>query len=110
MYRYKAIVVDIIDNDTIKVAIDLGFGVVINQKVKLAGIDTSDLKNKLDKSNALKQHLTDNILNKELTLKSLKAEKSGKYLVFLYFDGQQKSFNDQLIEAGLVKAFVKREK
>jgi endonuclease YncB( thermonuclease family) len=112
MFKYRAIVTAIADEETVSVAIDLGFGIVSNQKVKLAGIDTSDLKEKVskEKSDAFKKQLAEVLLNKEMTLKSLKAEKSGRYLAFFYADNNQKSVNDSLVELGHAKAYTKRVK
>lgn len=52
MYEYRAIVLKVIDGDTIDVDIDLGFGVWLkNQRIRFYGIDTpesrtSDLEEK----------------------------------------------------------------
>lgn len=110
MYKYRALVTDIVDEETLAVAIDLGFGVVVNQKVKMAGIDSIELKDKKNKEKTDKflAYVKENLVNKEVSIKSLKAEKSGRYLAFFYLDGQQKSFNDTLVELGLVKGYVKK--
>ena len=111
MYKYKAIVLEVLDAETVKVAIDLGFGIVTNQKVKLAGIDGSEFRDKKnpDKETELKKIIEDGLLRREVSLKSLKAEKSGRYLAFLYLDNETKSFNDKLVEEGHIKGYVKRE-
>ena len=110
MYKYKALITDIVDEETVALAIDLGFGVVINQKVKMAGIDSIELKDKRNKEKTDKylDYVKENLLHKEVSIKSLKAEKSGRYLAFFYIDGQQKSFNDTLVEQGLVKGYTKK--
>jgi len=110
MYKYRAIVTEVVDEETMAVAIDLGFGVVVNQKVKMAGIDSIELKDKRNKEKTDKflAHVKENLLNKEVSIKSLKAEKSGRYLAFFYLEGQQKSYNDTLVELGLVKGYVKK--
>lgn len=107
-YYRVALVTEVKNADTIKVAVDLGFEIVYQSYVKLAGIDSSEFRDKKNpaRSDAVKKHLEENILNKTVTLKSLK-DNSGKYLVFLYLEGQKESFNDQMVKAGLVKAFEK---
>ena len=52
MYQYKAVLVRVIDGDTIDVDIDLGFDVWLKkQRVRLAGIDApeSRTRNKAEK-------------------------------------------------------------
>lgn len=45
MYRYRAIVLKVVDGDTVDVDIDLGFDVWLrNQRVRLYGIDTPESK------------------------------------------------------------------
>ncbi|MBC8294611.1 MAG: thermonuclease family protein [Pelagibacterales bacterium] len=52
MYKYKARLNRIIDGDTVDVAIDLGFDIWINERVRLAGIDAPEVrtKDKLEKA------------------------------------------------------------
>lgn len=92
------------------IAVDLGFGVIKNQEFRLAGVDFSEFRGNQAKEKAalVKKTLTESLLNKEVTLKSLKSEKSGTYLAFIYFPGKDTSYNDELIATGLLKAFVKR--
>ena len=110
MHKYLALVTEILNEECVTVAVDLGFGVLKNQEFRLAGIDFSEFRGSQSKEKAtlVKKVLTDNLLNKEVTLKSLKSEKSGVYLAFLYFPGKDTSYNDELITSGLLKAFVKR--
>lgn len=98
-------ITEIIDEETVAVAIDLGFGIVVNQKIKLAGIG---YEKDAAKVQALKDKLSADLLQKELSMKSLKAEKSGRYLAFFYLDGHQESYNDELIKAGVARAFIKK--
>ena len=52
MYHYKAVLVRVIDGDTIDVDIDLGFDVWLKkQRVRLAGIDATEsrTRNKAEK-------------------------------------------------------------
>ena len=52
MYEYKAVVVKVIDGDTVDVDIDLGFNVWLKkQRIRLYGIDTpeSRTRNKVEK-------------------------------------------------------------
>ena len=110
MHKYLALVTEILSEETLMIAVDLGFGVLKNQEFRLAGVDFSEFRSSQSKEKSIlvKKTLTENLLNKEITLKSLKSEKSGVYLAFIYFPGKETSYNDELIAAGLLKAFVKR--
>ena len=44
MYHYKAQLVRVIDGDTIEADIDLGFKTWTRRKVRLAGIDTPEIR------------------------------------------------------------------
>ena len=110
MFKYHVLVTEIISEELISVAVDLGFGVIKNQEFRLAGVDFSEFRGNQGKEKSVQviQTLTDALLNKEVTIKSLKSEKSGIYLAFIYLPGKETSFNDELISKGLLKAFVKR--
>ena len=110
MYKYLALVTEIKSEECLKLSVDLGFGIIKSQEFRLAGIDFSEFRGNQNKDKAItiKKMLTEALLNKEVTLKSLKSEKSGIYLAFVYFPGKDTSYNDELIAAGTLKAFVKR--
>jgi micrococcal nuclease len=106
LYTYKAKLVRVIDGDTIDAEIDLGFNVVIRQRIRLYGIDTPesrtrDLEEK-ERGLAAKQRLTE-ILPKEFIVKTMlnKRGKFGRILGVLYINTEDKtSVNDMLVEEG----------
>lgn len=106
MYTYKAKLVRVIDGDTIDAEIDLGFNVVIRQRIRLYGIDTPesrtrDLEEK-ERGLAAKQRLTE-ILPKEFIVKTMlnKRGKFGRILGVLYINmNDETSVNDMLVEEG----------
>ena len=110
MYKYLALVTEVKSEECLVMAVDLGFGIIKSQEFRLAGVDFSEFRgNKnTEKSALVKKALSDKLLNKEVILKVLKSEKSGTYLAFIYLTEKEASYNDQLIEQGLLKAFVKR--
>ena len=84
MYQYKAVLVRVIDGDTIDVDIDLGFDVWLKkQRVRLAGIDApeSRTRNKAEKvlGLAAKSRLTE-LCSAEMQLESLGTGKFGRIL------------------------------
>ena len=106
MYTYKAKLVRVIDGDTIDAEIDLGFNVLIRQRIRLYGIDTPesrtrDLEEK-ERGLAAKQRLTE-ILPKEFIVKTIlnKRGKFGRILGVLYINiDDETSVNDILVEEG----------
>ena len=44
MYEYRAQLIKVIDGDTIDAKIDLGFGISIEKRVRLVGIDAPEVR------------------------------------------------------------------
>lgn len=116
MYTYKAKLVRVIDGDTIDAEIDLGFNVLIRQRIRLYGIDTPEARTRdlveKEKGLAAKQRLTE-ILPKEFIVETVlnKRGKYGRILGILHVedtDGNKTNVNDQLVNEGhAVKYFGK---
>lgn len=107
MYTYKAKLVRVIDGDTIDAEIDLGFNVLIRQRIRLYGIDapearTRDLEEK-ERGLAAKQRLTE-ILPKEFIVETIlnKRGKFGRILGILHIKDATNNINvnDMLVEEG----------
>ena len=115
-YTYKAKLVRVIDGDTIDAEIDLGFNVLIRQRIRLYGIDTPEARTRdlveKEKGLAAKQRLTE-ILPKEFVVETVlnKRGKYGRILGILHVedtDGNKTNVNDQLVNEGhAVKYFGK---
>ena len=106
MYEYRCEVVKIIDGDTIRVDVDLGFGIWSrNETVRLYGIDTPESRTRdLEEKKyglAAKKFLT-NMLNDPggVTLKSHGKGKFGRILGELWrtTDYTDKSINEYMVE------------
>lgn len=111
MYEYYVKSVNrVVDGDTIDVTIDLGFDILYNSRVRLAGIDTPesrtrDLEEKamgLEAKEYLKNRLkiADKIVIKTEKLDS--SEKYGRILGWLFVDAETTSVNNQMILKGYV--------
>ena len=106
MYEYRCEVVKIIDGDTIRVDVDLGFGIWSrNETVRLYGIDTPESRTRdLEEKKyglAAKQFLT-NMLNDSggIKLKSHGKGKFGRILGELWrtTNYADKSINEYMVE------------
>jgi micrococcal nuclease len=128
MYEYYVRKVEnVVDGDTIDVLIDLGFDILFQSRVRLAGIDTPESRTKdlaekalgLESKEYLKKHLKD---AKSVVIKTEKmdsSEKYGRILGWVYVNGDTVSLNDMMINDGYawgymgdtkVKDFVALEK
>ena len=110
LYHYKALVLEIYDGDTIRVEIDLGFGLKWRGsdnrgvQIRLFGLDTPEIKGpEKEKGIISRDFLRNLLLGKEVTLKTVKdsSEKYGRYLGIILFDSL--NVNEFLIEEGLAK-------
>jgi micrococcal nuclease len=115
MYEYYVRKVEnVVDGDTIDVLIDLGFDILFQSRVRLAGIDTpesrtKDLKEKalgLESKEYLKKHLKD---AKSVVIKTEKmnsSEKFGRILGWLYVNEDTESVNDKMINDGYAWGYM----
>jgi micrococcal nuclease len=115
MYQYYVRdVKKVVDGDTIDVVIDLGFNILFEQRVRMAGIDTpeSRTRDKFEKSlgieskEYLKKHLKD---AKSVVIKTEKmnsSEKYGRILGWVYINGDTVSLNDMMINDGYAWGYM----
>ncbi|MEY2646269.1 MAG: hypothetical protein RL158_245 [Bacteroidota bacterium] len=115
MYQYYVRKVEnVVDGDTIDVLIDLGFDILFQSRVRLAGIDTpesrtKDLKEKalgLESKEYLKKALKD---AKSVVIKTEKmdsSEKYGRILGWVYINGETISLNDMMINDGYAWGYM----
>ena len=115
MYEYYVRKVEnVVDGDTIDVLIDLGFDILFQSRVRLAGIDTpesrtKDLKEKalgLESKEYLKKALKD---AKSVVIKTEKmdsSEKYGRILGWIYINDDTVSLNDMMINDGYAWGYL----
>lgn len=106
MYRYHHVkVLHVLDGDTIRVEVDLGFRLSRVDNMRLYGCDAYELKE--PNGNKAKEFVENLILNaKEIILETHKSgeDKYGRYLAKMFVDGRDLSH--LLIEADLAKPFM----
>ena len=115
MYEYYVRKVEnVVDGDTIDVLIDLGFDILFQSRVRLAGIDTPESRTKDLKEKALglesKEYLKKSIKDaKSVVIKTEKmnsSEKFGRILGWLYVNGDTESLNDKMINDGYAWGYM----
>jgi micrococcal nuclease len=106
LYKYRAIVIRVIDGDTIDVDIDLGFFTVIHkQRIRLHGIDAPEVRGS-ERFSGLKSKswLKQKIEGKEIELVTFKDAKGkyGRWLGVIYF--KNRNINHLMVEKGLAES------
>jgi micrococcal nuclease len=115
MYEYYVRKVEkVVDGDTIDVLIDLGFDILFQSRVRLAGIDTPESRTRDLKEKALglesKEYLSKHIKDaKSVVIKTEKmnsTEKFGRILGWIYVNGDTVSLNDIMINDGYAWGYM----
>ena len=111
-YHYSAKVISIHDGDTIKVDIDLGFGVILkNQTFRFFGLNTPEIYG-LTKTAGMKSlaYVKKAINKKDIIIISIKdgKEKYGRWLGKIYYQNgdQWMDLNQELIDKGLAIKYM----
>ena len=103
MFKYNAIVDNVVDGDTVDLSIDLGFSVWHKIRVRLLGIDTPEKW--FDYGKVVKQYVEQSLQGKQIQIVSTKQDKYGRYLVQIYLPGFRETFNQHLIDQGMAKSY-----
>ena len=108
MYEYKAKVTHVVDGDTIDLAIDLGFDIWYNSRVRFLGINTPESRTQgFGRKESEVQQLKDRVLElcpigADVTLKTSKDGKGkfGRILGEIYVEGIRTINKSVVIEEG----------
>ena len=107
-YVYAAKCVKVIDGDTLDLDIDLGFHVIIRQRVRLRGIDTPELRGP-DKARAEKarDEVACYAMDVDLIIRTErdKTDKYGRMLADVWVDELVTSLSDHLVGRGLARRY-----
>jgi micrococcal nuclease len=107
-FIYNAIVASIYDGDTIRVDIDLGFGIwKMNQSLRLIGIDAPEVRGvERPLGLASKEYLIKAIpVGSSIVIETQKdrTEKYGRYLATIYLG--ERNLNKELLELGFATKY-----
>ncbi|MEY4342824.1 MAG: hypothetical protein RL736_620 [Pseudomonadota bacterium] len=111
MYKYKGVVIEVHDGDTLTADIDLGFGVWLkNQKFRLAKINAPELKGATAvAAAAARDRLAQLVLNKNVTINTNhdQKEKFGRWLATILIEEDKNliEVNGKLIAEGYAKSY-----
>jgi micrococcal nuclease len=108
LYNYKAHIIKVYDGDTVTALIDLGCNVKITEKIRLADVDTPELRGEERESGLISRDwLREKILDKDVLLHTNKDKKGkyGRYIGTIFLAGETVSINEQIINEGLGKLY-----
>jgi micrococcal nuclease len=118
MFEYMAKVVSVYDGDTIRVDLDLGFGIKLeNQSIRFLGLDTPEVRgDERDEGIPVRDYVREQILDKEVMLRTYKDKKGkyGRWLAEIYYRkegvvvaadqlGSLTCLNDELLKLGMAE-------
>ena len=104
MYRYKALITDVYDGDTVTAQMDLGFKITFTEKLRLFRIDAPEIRGEQREEGLIvRDILREKILNKIVTVETIKDKKGkyGRYLAEIFID--EVNINDWLVYNGYAK-------
>lgn len=106
LYKYRAVITEVYDGDTVTANVHLGIDAQINdQKFRLHGINAPELRGiTKEAGRASRDSLRDKILGEEVILETFKDKKGkyGRYIVKVWFlkDDEWVCANDLLVSEG----------
>lgn len=114
MYTYTGTVTNVVDGDTFDATIDLGFYVqMASIRFRLQGVNTPEIfgANATPQGHVAKAFVVDAFARagNRIVIKSTKSfrgDKYGRWLAEVFVGTDEKSLNQQLLEAGLAIPYV----
>ncbi|MFA5160329.1 MAG: DUF1016 N-terminal domain-containing protein [Candidatus Omnitrophota bacterium] len=102
LFTYRAEVEKVVDGDTLRVIVDLGFGIKTRQYLRLRGLDCPEMDTPEGKKAAEFVRTRIKVAS-EIVLTSSRSDKYDRYLADVYFtgsDGKERYLNNLLLEHG----------
>ena len=101
LYTYKATCTNVVDGDTIDILLDYGFDTYAKRRVRLLGVDTPERgQDKFKEATAFTRECVE---HKDIYVQTYKSDVFGRYLANVWYEDGQRSLNDDLRDAGLLK-------
>lgn len=111
LYNYSAKVLRVVDGDTFDAVVDLGFDVSLNLRIRMAGINTPELKSKIvverQKAQLAKDFLTEKITGKDILLDSSGQDKYGRWIGVVHIG--KENVNNTMVEKELAVKYMEEK-
>ena len=101
-YYYHAKLEEVIDGDTLRLELDVGFEISIRAVVRLAGVNSPEIKTKTGKT--VREFIEKKLKRANIIVETRKREKYGRYLALVYFHRTYTDFNEILEYGTLLNA------
>ena len=98
-YYYHATLEEVVDGDTLRLVLDVGFEITLRVLVRLAGINSPEFETK--KGREVKAYIEKQLKRANIIVETRRREKYGRYLVVLYYHRKYTDFNE-ILEYGTV--------
>ena len=108
-YLYKGYVDSIYDGDSCAIILDLGFGITKKVKIRLAHINTPELRGEERPEGIIaRDYLRGLILHKDVIVETIKDRKGkyGRWLGEIFIDDGKTNVNELLVTEGLAEKRV----
>lgn len=110
MYKYKAVVYEVVDGDTFKANVDVGFGISFDTIFRMDGINAPELKKEDGTPNEAgiqaKEFLSQLILGNEVELHVHEKDKYRRWLATVYKGAE--NINQKMLESGHAVEYMKQ--
>lgn len=106
MYQYWAEIVKVIDGDTIDLKVDLGFHLFMCIRVRLARINSYEMKSEKEEERKLAESgkaYIESFKTQKIIIQCKKTEKYGRWLAEVYVD--LLNLSDELLRLKLAKPY-----
>lgn len=101
LYTFQAICTNVVDGDTIDILLDLGFKTTAERRVRLLNVDTPE-RGQVNYKEAT-DFTKSCVEGKRIYVQTYKSDVFGRYLANVWYENGQRSLNDDLRNAGLLK-------
>lgn len=105
LYKYNAVITNVVDGDTVDATIDVGFGFQTQQRLRLLGINCPEMHGAAHLAGqAAKDYTISRALNKSVVIQTHKHDSFGRWLATVWVDGD--SLNAAILAAGHAIPFM----
>jgi micrococcal nuclease len=106
MYQYKAVIVRVIDGDTVELNVDLGFDIHVITHFRLLGINTPE-RGQAGWAEATEYVKAFFVTNPQVTVNTYKKEKYGRWLADIFVGSDSvNTLNKALVDNGLARVYI----
>ncbi len=115
-YVRNAVVIHVVDGDTVDASIDFGFSIFQVHRLRLLRVDTPELHSPDEtlraKAAEAKEFVIQQVMSRNVIVETVKSDSFGRYLAEVYYidpKGVQHNLSDELLVNGFAQPFKPRQ-